>query len=725
MMVRRYAIEYAVFAAGASVMMAELLGFGILAPYFGTSLLVSSNLIGLVLASLALGYRWGGKWGDRYATQGSLATILLGAAFWIGFIFPFRDIVSSVVGWIMPLASLGSFFTIIVLFAPLGVLGGMVLPYAVKLYTPEVASSGHTSGRLYALSAAGSIVGTLAVGFFLLPYLGASVSLFFTACLLTSAAFSLSCRAPAKEFFENLHPPNHQNDLAAPPPRFSKNSFGALTIKPFTTIVVVTLWAILFFVLPVPEFLFHREQIFFDGKIAFNRASLRKLAEKTSIHSRIQVYEGEEENTKKPVRIMIVNGEIHSATYLDSNQLVFDYAQFNRFGGHFNPAAKRALLIGGGAYSYANYFLTDTPLYDIDKIWKLENKFYYNNKTIALPILMTDDTKRKAHERELVYQSLDPPRGRAIEGALNHLEADNQNATNHVIVRKADILDTGFSDPKGYVHIHETKDDGTPGRIISPDIYLNKIPQHPRSIIGKSALIGGENTNVEVPLDRAAREGEVLYPMLHRDNENGRFDDFLVDGYEQIEGLDVVEIDPRTTELAAEHFHLNLGDPRLRVFHEDGRTFVNRASEKYDIIYLDAFRSFYGVPWQLTTLEATRTMYSMLNTNGVVVANIPAALRGRFGKFFQAELATYRAVFPEVRAYAVYSPEKEEGVQNIIIIAFQSKENIRTTPNDDPQINEQLLHEWKGAPDHDAPILTDDFAPTDYFTNKFANLHSF
>jgi len=213
--------------------------------------------------------------------------------------------------------------------------------------------------------------------------------------------------------------------------------------------------------------------------------------------------------------------------------------------------------------------------------------------------------------------------------------------------------------------------------------------------------------------------------MLHRDNENGRFDDFLVDGYEQIEGLDVVEIDPRTTELAAEYFHLNLDDPRLRIFHEDGRTFINRANEKYDIVYLDAFRSFYSVPWQLTTIEATRKIYSMLNKNGVVVANVPAALSGRYGKFFQAELKTYQAVFPEVRAYAVFSPEEEEQVQNIIIVAFGSKDNIRETPNDDSEINEQLTHEWKGAPDPSAPILTDDFAPTDYFTNKFANLHSF
>ena len=36
-----------------------------------------------------------------------------------------------------------------------------------------------------------------------------------------------------------------------------------------------------------------------------------------------------------------------------------------------------------------------------------------------------------------------------------------------------------------------------------------------------------------------------------------------------------------------------------------GGPYVNRSSDTYDIIYIDAFRSFYAVPWQLTTIEAT------------------------------------------------------------------------------------------------------------------------
>ena len=65
--------------------------------------------------------------------------------------------------------------------------------------------------------------------------------------------------------------------------------------------------------------------------------------------------------------------------------------------------------------------------------------------------------------------------------------------------------------------------------IFRSPIILNR----PRTIVGKGALISGENKDITVTLDRPAKEGEVLYAMLHRDNGNGHFDEFLVDGYEQ------------------------------------------------------------------------------------------------------------------------------------------------------------------------------------------------
>ncbi len=696
-MSRDFPVYYATFASSLAIMALEVIGLGILAPYFGTALLISTNLIGVILISLAIGYRLGGTWADTrppkhlegiLTGERGIANMLCISALWVGLVFPWRGAIGSAIGWVISTNSLGSFFTAAVLFGFPCVVLGMVLPHLIKIHVRGVLISGKSSGVLYGLSAVGSIFGTFLIGFFILPRFQYGVAL---VCIVTILII------------------------------------GAMLLKmrPQYGISAIILSCILLLGFTPPDFVVSKNPIFSDGRIKSDMHEWKKLEDKTSIFSRLQVYEGTELTSKKPLRFMLVNGEIHSASYLDSNELVFAYAHYNRLGGHFNPAAKRALLVGGGAYSYANYFLTDTPLYDTEKVWELAGNMYHNSKTITLPILFSYDPAKREEERTLVYKSKSEPVGRQMEGSLNHLEANNQIPGDHVVVQEADILDTGFQDPKGYVHVHETKSDGTPGRVISADIPLKEYLQRPRAIIGKSALITGKNKDVTVPLDRPVQEGDVLYPMLHRDNGNGHFDEFLLDGYEQTEALDVVEIDPRTTAIAEKYFHLNRQDPRLRIFHEDGRTYLNHSKDTYDIIYLDAFRSFYGVPFQLATIEATKKLFAMLNDNGVIVANVPAALTGDYSKFFQAELKTYQAVFPEVRAYAVSSPYNLTGVQNIILVAFKNKETIRTSPSDDKEINEQLTHQWFGEIDPATPILSDDFAPTDYYASTFVNLHSF
>jgi hypothetical protein len=72
--------------------------------------------------------------------------------------------------------------------------------------------------------------------------------------------------------------------------------------------------------------------------------------------------------------------------------------------------------------------------------------------------------------------------------------------------------------------------------------------------------------------------------------------------------IDVVEIDPKMTEIARRFFRLE-DDPRLSIFHEDGRIFLNHAgSDTYDAVLMDAFGSLFSVPYQLTTLEAPRSI---------------------------------------------------------------------------------------------------------------------
>ena len=180
--------------------------------------------------------------------------------------------------------------------------------------------------------------------------------------------------------------------------------------------------------------------------------------------------------------------------------------------------------------------------------------------------------------------------------------------------------------------------------------------------------------------------------------------------------IDVVEIDPKVTELAKKYFRLE-ESPRLTIYHEDGRVFLNKTQGKYDVIFGDAFSSHYSLPYQLTTKEAVQKKYNILNDDGIVILNLISAIEGEKGKFLRAEYATYKSLFPQVYLFPVTYSGNSNIVQNIILVALKSEKD-QTFNDSDPKLNEYLQHLWKKTVDADIPILTDNFAPVDYYINK-------
>jgi predicted membrane-bound spermidine synthase len=139
--------------------------------------------------------------------------------------------------------------------------------------------------------------------------------------------------------------------------------------------------------------------------------------------------------------------------------------------------------------------------------------------------------------------------------------------------------------------------------------------------------------------------------------------------------MDVVEIDPKLTALARRYFNLR-ENPRLNIHHEDGRTFLNKSANKYDVIFMDVFKSVYSVPYQLTTIEVAQKMRSLLNENGLVLVNIISAIEGRGGKFLRAEYKTFKEVFPQVYLFPVKNADDGKEKQNIILGSEISKQRI-------------------------------------------------
>ncbi len=177
--------------------------------------------------------------------------------------------------------------------------------------------------------------------------------------------------------------------------------------------------------------------------------------------------------------------------------------------------------------------------------------------------------------------------------------------------------------------------------------------------------------------------------------------------------MDVVEIDPKLTAVARELFGFR-DDPRLRVVHEDGRTFLNRNRREYDVIFLDAYRSIYSVPYQLTTVEAVRKMHKGLKPDGVLIANFISAIEGDNGLFLRAEAATMKSVFSQVYLFPVDDPENAEKAQNVVLVALKSPDRPRFY-SEDRELNACLRHLWIKEVKADVPVLTDDFAPVDAY----------
>jgi predicted membrane-bound spermidine synthase len=171
-----------VFVAGASSLAVELSASRLLAPYFGTSLFVWANLIGLILLYLTIGYYVGGRLADRFPRPGVLYLLTTIAAFLVG-VIPF--ISRPILGWSLTSFATysisvfyGSLVAVILLFAIPMILLGCVSPFAIRLRIEQVGRSGHTAGQLYAISTAGSILGTFLPVLWLIPTIGTRYTFF-------------------------------------------------------------------------------------------------------------------------------------------------------------------------------------------------------------------------------------------------------------------------------------------------------------------------------------------------------------------------------------------------------------------------------------------------------------------------------------------------------------------------------------------------------------------
>ncbi len=162
-------LQAVVFAAGAVLMALEILGSRVLAPSYGSSVYVWGSLISTFLFALSAGYALGGRIADRRPSLAALSLVLsVGAVLMIPSIVWPEAILERIArnAWDVRWSALAA---AVVLFLPASLAMGMVTPFAVRIGIRRMESAGSVSGGYAALSTAGSILGTLAATFLLIP----------------------------------------------------------------------------------------------------------------------------------------------------------------------------------------------------------------------------------------------------------------------------------------------------------------------------------------------------------------------------------------------------------------------------------------------------------------------------------------------------------------------------------------------------------------------------
>jgi len=177
--------------------------------------------------------------------------------------------------------------------------------------------------------------------------------------------------------------------------------------------------------------------------------------------------------------------------------------------------------------------------------------------------------------------------------------------------------------------------------------------------------------------------------------------------------MDVVEIDPKVTEIAKELFHLEESE-RLRIIHQDGRIFLNETDRQYDVVLNDAF-SGNTPPFHLATKEAAERVYEALKEGGVYLTNIMGSLEGENSAILDITINTLRQVFPAVYLFPCYGEDDTEGVQNIMVVATKEERRSGLEESGNADLDAMIRNHYEKAALRNQLVFTDDYAPMDYY----------
>lgn len=286
-------------------MMYELVGTRVVAPYLGASTYVWTSIIGIVLASLSLGYWLGGNWADDQPALYKLAPIFGVAAALVACTGWLSSVTSILVQMNALPLEIEASLAAMLLFAPTATLLGFISPYVTRLHVQSLATVGKQLGSMAALSTIGSIVGTFLAGFWLIPLFGTEHLLLILSLMLMG--LGMVCAASGRQWSMMI-------------------AIG---------VIIASLVSL--------------------RRITLSQSSLIDV---DTAYSRVRIIKTTETSTGRPlIQLSTGAGEAQSAMYLDGDEYVFAYTKLMDVFKVIQPEPKQVLILGGAGFTMPRHLL--------------------------------------------------------------------------------------------------------------------------------------------------------------------------------------------------------------------------------------------------------------------------------------------------------------------------------------------------------------------------------
>lgn len=314
------ALFVSVFITGAAVLILEVAAVRLLSPYYGSSLYVFSSVLSIILAALSCGYWYGGKRADAKQSISELYKIITLS----GVLILLLELVAL---FVLPAAAaqlgpqLGPLvFSLALFFVPAFLLG-IVSPYIIKIQSINTPTEhiGSVVGKTFFWGTAGSILGSLLTGFWLIPTLGVQNT------IMTSGACLII--------------------LGLLMPLYLRQVRHLIWIALIIGVSILLLGSI---------------------NLIHTRNQASYLYYSDGLYSSIKIRDVLINN--RAGRLLNRDTNNSSAIYLTSKELPFAYTQFAEFYNILVPSAEDFLLIGGGAYTIPRTLSAANPELNIDVV---------------------------------------------------------------------------------------------------------------------------------------------------------------------------------------------------------------------------------------------------------------------------------------------------------------------------------------------------------------------